>query len=114
MPSWADVVAIARRYPGVEEATSFGTPSLKVGKRFLGRLRTDPDALVLKTTDLEEKAALLAGDEDVFFTIPHYDGYPAVLIRLARIDAALLEELVEDAWRTSALKRHLAAFEDAS
>lgn len=108
MPSWEDVVAIATGYPGVVETTSFGTPSLKVGKRFLGRLRTAPDALVLKTTDMEERAALLAGRPDVFFTIPHYDGYPAVLVRLDRIETALLEELVEDAWRTYALERHLA------
>lgn len=109
MPTWEDVVASATRFPGVEVSTSFGTPSIKVGKRFLGRLRSDPDALVLKTTDMQEREALLAGQPEVFFTIPHYDGYPAVLIHLDRIAPELLAELVEDAWRTYALKKHLAA-----
>ncbi len=44
----------------------------------------------------------------MFFTTPHYDGYPAVLVNLERIETELLEELVEDAWRTYALKRHRA------
>jgi len=108
MPAWGDVVAIATRFPGVQETTSFNTPSLKVGKRFLARLRTNPDALVIKTTDLQEREALLEGWPDVFFTTPHYDGYPAVLVHLERIEPAMLAELVEDAWRTYALKRHLA------
>lgn len=108
MPTWADVVASAMRFPAVTETTSYGTPSLKVGKRFLGRLRTDPDAFVVKTTDLREKEALLEGRPDVCFTTPHYDGYAAVLVRLDRIEPALLDELVEDAWRMGALKKHLA------
>jgi len=108
MPTWEEVVVIATRYPGVEETTSFNTPSLKVGRKFLARLRTNPDALVIKTTDLQEREALLEGRPDVFFTTPHYDGYPAVLVHLDRIETELLEELVEDAWRAYALKRHRA------
>lgn len=114
MPSWEDVVAIATRYPSVEETTSYGWPSLKVGRRFLGAQRTNPDALVLKTTDVQEKEALLEGRPDLFFTTPHYEGYPAVLVRLEHIERPLLEELVEDAWRTYALKRDLEAYEDAT
>lgn len=109
MLRWEDVVAVAAPYPGVEETTSYGRPSIKVGKKLLAAYNTSLDALMLKTTDLEEKEALLAGQPDVFFTTAHYDGYPAVLVRLERIERALLEELVEDAWRTYALKKHLAA-----
>lgn len=105
--TWEDVVAVATQYPGVEATKSHGAPSLKVGRKFLGGLRTDPDAIVLVTTDLEEKDALLAGHPDVFFTTPHYDGYPAVLVRMEAIERPLLEELVEDAWRSHALKKHL-------
>lgn len=100
-------MAIAKGYPGVEETTSYGRPSLKVGKKFLAAHRSKPDALVLKTTDMQEREALLEGRPDVFFTTPHYDGYPAVLVHLDRIAPALLAELVEDAWRTHALKKHL-------
>jgi hypothetical protein len=104
---------IATRYPGVEETTSYGRPSLKVGRKLLAADNTKLGALMLKTTDLQEKEALLAGAPERFFTTPHYDGYPSVLVRLDRIETGVLEELVEDAWRTYALKKHLAAHEDA-
>lgn len=107
MTTWDDVVASALRFPGTVETTSYGTPSLKVGKKLLARLRTDPDALVMKTTDLEEKQALLQGRPELFFTTAHYEGYPAVLIRLEDLDPQLLDELMEDAWRTYALRKHL-------
>jgi hypothetical protein len=109
MAEWADVVALATRFPGVVEGTSYGTPSLKVRDKFLCRLRTSPDALVIRVIDIADREALLLGDPDVFFTTPHYDGYPAVLVRLEAVDPAQLAELVEDAWRTQAPKRLIAA-----
>ena len=109
--TWADIVRVATAWPEVVETTSYGTPSLKVGKAFLGRLRSDPDALVLRVSDMGEREALLQGDPEVFFTIPHYDGHPYVLIRLDRIGEELLGELIEDAWRTRAPKRLVAAWE---
>lgn len=57
------------------------------------------------------KAALVADDPDVFFTIPHFDGYAAVLVRLGRVALDELDELIEDAWRLRAPKRLLAEFE---
>ena len=50
------------------------------------RLRTDPDALVLRVVDLGEREALLQGQPDAFFTTPHYDGHPSVLVRLEVVD----------------------------
>jgi len=112
MPTWADVVAIATRFPQVEEGTSWGTPALKVGSRgMICRLRTEPDALVLRVIDMGEREALLQGDPDVFFTTPHYDGYPYVLARLDKIDPVELAELLEDAWRLRAPKRLVAAWD---
>jgi len=111
MPEWKDVVAIASRFPGVQEGTSYGTPSLKVRGRFMARLRTNPDALVVRTIDLADRDALLKGDPDVFFITPHYEGYPAVLVRLEAVDPAMLAELIEDAWRLQAAKRVVAAFD---
>ena len=105
MPSWEDVEAIGLRYPGVERTTWFGTPSLKVAGKGMCRLRTDPDALVIRVLDLGDREALLKGQADVFFTTPHYDGYPYVLVRLEEVDEVQLEELVEDAWRIRAPKR---------
>jgi hypothetical protein len=111
MPDWQDVVAVATRFPGVEEGTSYGTPSLKVRGKFMARMRTNPDALVVRTIDLADRDALLAGDPGVFFITPHYDGYPAVLVRLEAADPAMLAELIEDAWRLQAAKRVVAAYD---
>jgi hypothetical protein len=62
----------------------------------------NPEVLAIRVADLDEKAALLAMDAEKFFTEPHYNGYPAVLVRLAAVDTALLEELIVSAWRCSA------------
>ena len=113
MPTWDDVVAIATRLPGVEVTTSYGTPSLKVAGGFMCRLRTDPDALVLRVVDLGEREALLQGQPDVFFTTPHYDGHAMVLVRFGAIDRDELGELLTESWRLRAPKRLLAEF-DAS
>src|ERR1700750_1323431 len=102
MPSWDDVLAAARDLPGVEIGTSYGTPSLKVRGKFICRLRTNPDALVMRVIDLADREALLKGEPDVFFSTPHYDGYPAVLVRLETIGLDALAELIEDAWRVQA------------
>ncbi len=113
MPSWDDVVAIARKLPEVEETTSYGSsPTLRVRKKFMGRLRTNPDALVLRVLDLQEQEALVKGQPDVFFLTPHYEGCPYVLIRLDEIERPLLTELIEDAWRTQAPKRVVAAYDE--
>lgn len=56
------------------------------------------------------KEALLADDPAVFFTTPHFDGYPAVLVRLDEIEVDELAELVEEAWLVQAPKRLAAAY----
>ncbi len=106
MPTWDDVVEIGLRFPGVEEGTWFGTPALKVsGKGGVCRLRTDPDALVLRVADMGEREALLQGQPEAFFSTPHYDGYPYVLVRLEAVDPTELAELLEEAWRIKSPKK---------
>jgi hypothetical protein len=114
MPAWADVVAIGRALPEVEEGTWFRTPCLRVRKKSFCRMKEDGETLVVRVVDLEDKDALLRGQPDVFFTTPHYDGYPYVLVRLADIEPAQLAELIEDAWRLSAPKRVIAAYDAAT
>ncbi|MFC3502794.1 MmcQ/YjbR family DNA-binding protein [Micromonospora krabiensis] len=63
-------------------------------------LRTD--VAVLYVGDEAEKQALLLGEPELFFTTPAYDGLPLVMLRLERVDAGRLEELVTDAWRMRA------------
>ncbi|HET6546930.1 MAG TPA: MmcQ/YjbR family DNA-binding protein, partial [Solirubrobacter sp.] len=108
---WNDVVEAGTRLLGVEVTTSYGTPALKVRDKLICRLRTNPDALVVRVIDVADAEALLKGDPDVFFITPHYDGYPVVLVRLEATDPAQLEELVEDAWRVQAPKRVVAAYD---
>lgn len=105
MATWEDVVALGLRLPGVEVATSYGTPALRLRGKGICRLRSDPDALVLRVTDLGEREALLQGQPDAFFSTPHYDGHPYVLVRLEAVASEELAELLEDAWRIRAPKR---------
>jgi hypothetical protein len=113
VPTWEEVIEIGSRFPGVELSTWFGTPGLRVAGKGFCRMRSNPDALVIRVLDMSDREALLRGDPDVFFITPHYDGYPYVLVRLEAIDREMLEELVEDAWRIRA-PRELTAGREAS
>jgi hypothetical protein len=61
--------------------------------------------------DLGEREALLQGQPGAFFSTPHYDGYPYVLVRLETVDPEELAELIEDAWRIRAPKRLVKAYD---
>jgi hypothetical protein len=67
-----------------------------------------PEVLAVRVASLAEKEELLAADREKFFTEPHCNGFPAVLVRLPVIDAGELAELITDAWRCQA-PRALAA-----
>ena len=108
--TWATVKKIGKKLPEVEESTWFNTPSLKVRKRSFVRLKEDNVIVVL--VDLDEKEQLLRSEPEIFFTTPHYDGYPAMLVRLSAIDPEELREVLEDSWRRVAPKRVLKAFDE--
>jgi hypothetical protein len=112
--TWDDVVAIALRFPGVETGTSYGTPALRVRGKGMCRLRTDPDALVIRVVDLIDRQALIQGRPDAFFSTPHYDGHPYVLVRLNTVKPDELAELLEDAWRIRASKRMVAEYDSSA
>jgi hypothetical protein len=66
------------------------------------------DVLMFRVGDLDEKDLILADERGLFFTTPHFNGYPAVLLRipdLARLDREELRDLVVDAWLSRAQKR---------
>lgn len=96
MASEADVRELALGLPQTKEKPSYGTPGFRVKDRLFARLRTEPDALVVWS---DEKELLLAADPDKFFTIPHYDGYPMVLVRVEKVDRQELLELLTDSYR---------------
>ncbi len=63
-----------------------------------------------RTHDLEMKEALLRSNSKIYFTTPHFDGYPAVLIRLDKITAKELKAVIEEAWLARAGKRAVTEF----
>jgi hypothetical protein len=69
------------------------------------------DVFAVRVANEEEKQVLIASDPEKFFTEPHYNGYPAVLVRLDAIDAAELAELLTDAWRIVAPRKLVAEFD---
>lgn len=71
----------------------------------LGRAWPPGEVAALRTDGEQVKAALLETFPDVFFTIPHFDGYPAVLVRLGAIDREHLREVVTDAWLLKVTQR---------
>jgi hypothetical protein len=104
MPTWDDVVEIGRELPEVALGTWFGTPGLRVAGEGFCRMRSNPEALVIRVLDLGDREALVRGNPDVYFYTPHYEGFPYVLVRLEKVDLVELRELVEDAWRLRAPK----------
>lgn len=94
-----EVVAIAKTLPGVEEATSYGEPSLEVRRALLTRLRLADESIVLMDVVPDERDHLVAAEPGAFFVEPHYVPHPIVLVRLARIDAARLRPYLVRRWR---------------
>jgi hypothetical protein len=70
------------------------------------------DVLVLPVATEGEKHSLIAAEPDIFFTEPHYDGYAAVLVRIADIEVDELAEIVTDAWRLVAPGALVAEYDD--
>ena len=106
--SYETVCRIGLALPGVEESTSYGTPSLKVAGKFLCRLKEDGDTLALRI-GFEQREMLMETEPKTFFITDHYLNYPAILVRLPRIGAAKLAAILEEAWRFSAPARLQAA-----
>jgi hypothetical protein len=71
----------------------------------------NPDVLAVRVSGQAEKEMLLAADGKKFFTEPHYNGFPAVLVRLANIGVDELEELITDGWRCQAPRALVKEFD---
>jgi hypothetical protein len=78
----------------------------------LGDSAPEGPILGVRVEHLGAKEALLADDPDVYFTTPHFDGYPAVLVQLDRIAPDELQELIVEAWLVRAPKRVADAYLD--
>lgn len=120
MPTLDDVSRLALALPEVTEQTRRGGHDWlgwyvagrcfawertfsKADLRRFGDARVPGDPIVaLATADLQDKDAVLGQNRRGVFTIPHFNGYAAVLVELSRVGPRVLAELIEDAWRAKA------------
>ena len=128
MATWDDVQRLALALPETSEAISREQRHWRVkDKRFVWERplrRADLEALGAEAPQgpilgarvehLIAKEALLADDPEIYFTTPHFDGYPAVLVQLERIRLDELQELIVEAWLARAPKRLAREFMDES
>jgi hypothetical protein len=119
MATWDDVRRLALAMPAAEERLSRDMRQWRVKEKLfvwerplrrsdleaLGDAAPSGPILGARVEHLVAKEALLAEEPDVYFTTPHFDGYPAVLVRLERIGLEDLEELTVEAWLARAPKR---------
>ncbi|MDF3038360.1 MAG: hypothetical protein K0Q71_1066 [Thermomicrobiales bacterium] len=111
MATIEDVRRIALSLPETSEGPLYGTPGFRVKDKAFARLRDEGATLVVWVPAEDEKEALIATQPEVFFTLPHYDGHPSVLVRLAVIDTDELREVLIGAWRARAPRRLLAVYD---
>lgn len=127
--TWQDVRDIALGLPEVVEGCSgrhdvpewrvrnklfaWQRPLRKADLEVLGGASPVTDPLAARVPDLVAKEALLADDPGVYFTTPHFDGHPSILVRLERIDVQELRELLVEAWLAQAPKRLAEGFLEA-
>jgi hypothetical protein len=124
MASWDDVRRIALSLPESSERLSHGHPMWRVrDKGFvwerplraadleaLGEGAPGGPILGARVEHLGAKEALIADQPDLYFTTPHFDGYPAVLVVLEKIELDELRELIVEAWLARAPKRLAAQY----
>jgi len=119
-----DVRRIAIALPGVSEATggfAFSVDHDGKAKAFvwiwMERVTPkkprvpNPGVIAARVANDRDKAALLGADPDTFFTEPHYNGFPAVLVRLGQVSQATLQQVITEAWRCQAPKPLVTAYD---
>jgi hypothetical protein len=128
MADWDDVRRIALALPETTERLSRGNAQWRVQDklfvwerplrqsdlRALGVEAPTGPILGARVEHLFAKDVLLADEPEVFFTTPHFDGYPAILVRLDRIGLEDLREVIVEAWLARAPKRLAKAYVDAA
>ena len=103
------VRAIGLKLPGVEESTMYGTPALKLGGRMIACVAShksaEPGTLAVRT-DLEQRDMLIAEDPDTYYVKDHYRSFPVVLVRLSRVNADAIRDLLAAAHRLVSAEKH--------
>jgi hypothetical protein len=129
MATWDDVCRLALALPQTVESSSreglldwsvkdktfaWERPLRRADLQALGDAAPQGPVLAVRVPDLGAKDALLAEAGDTYFTTPHFDNYPAILVRLDQIAIPELEELLVEAWLSRAPKRLAAEYLDAA
>lgn len=131
MATFEDVRRIALSLPETTEAVSWGNAHWRVkNKGFvwerplnksdyealeaLGEEAPEGALLGVRVADLGVREAMIADDPKLFFTIPHFDSFPAILVRLDVIDLPELEELISEAWLDRAPKKLAQQYLDST
>jgi hypothetical protein len=128
MASWDDVGRIALALPETSERLSrelrqwrvrdklfvWERPLRRSDVEALGDRAPEGPILGARVEHLVAKDALLANDPTVYFTTPHFDGYPAILVRLNRIGREDLHEVIVEAWLARAPKRLARTYVETS
>jgi hypothetical protein len=122
---WDDVRRIVDTLPETREETrgsgqlswrvkdkslAWERPLRKSDLAALGDAAPAGDILGVRVPDLGAKEALVADNDGAIFTIPHFDGYPAVLVHMDTVDVAELEELLVEAWLCRAPAKLVRAY----
>jgi hypothetical protein len=92
---------IARTLPGAEESTSYGTPAFKVHGKLFARQHQDGESLVVPV-DCDAREEMMSTSPDKFYITDHYLKYPDIsyiLVRMAKVNADELRDLLTGAWR---------------
>src|SRR3954451_23665183 len=127
MATWDDVRRLALAMPAAEERVSRDMRQWRVKEKLfvwerplrrtdlaaLGDAAPKGPILGARVEHLVAKDAMLASDPELFFTTPHFDGYPSVLVRLDRIALDGLDEVIVEAWLARAPPRLVKAYLEA-
>ncbi|MGW0519806.1 MmcQ/YjbR family DNA-binding protein [Crossiella sp. NPDC003009] len=102
--------ALALALPEAHERPAWGRACFRVKDKIFASMSPDGVEVAVKVAE-DERHALVAGDPDTFSVPPHYRNWSMVVIQLATVEPDELRELLTEAWRTTAPKRLLAAFD---
>jgi hypothetical protein len=107
----ADVRTAALSLPATTEKPSYGTPGFRVKDKLFARIREEGNVLAVWVIDEAEKQAMIESEPKKFFTLPHYDGHPMVLVHFRAIGKKELKELLTESWRLRGPAKLVAAFD---
>ena len=97
-----DVRKIGATLDGVDVGTAYDSPCLRVNKKMIACIainkQAEPNSLIIRMP-VDQRDALIAEAPDVYYLKPHYENYPCVLVRLAKVHRDALRDLLQGAWR---------------